>query len=412
MKVTAVETIRFDEHPQMLWLQVHTDTGLIGLGETCLGPATVEAHIHETVAPYLIGKDPREVDRHARALSDVFVGYQGTGAETRGNSAVDIALWDIRGQASGTSLVELLGGASRESVRIYNTCAGYHYGRGNKGALKASDRATDADRGLPDDEPPGPYEDLQAAIERPGELAKDLLSQGIRGMKIWPFDSYAHASGGHDISAADLATGVGIIQQIRDSVGDAMDVMVELHAVWHLPAAIKIAKAVEPLAPYWFEDAIKGDNLDAAAEFAASTHVPVAMGETLAGRQAFATMLQRKAARIVMFDIGWVGGISEAKKIASLAETHDVPIAPHDCTGPVVLTAGTALSTNAPNALLQETVRAYYTGWYGDIVTELPAVVDGRITPPRGPGLGTALRPDLLRRADAHVRVTSAADLD
>ena len=150
MKVTAVETIRFDEHPQMLWLQVHTDTGLIGLGETCLGPATVEAHIHETVAPYLIGKDPREVDRHARALSDVFVGYQGTGAETRGNSAVDIALWDIRGQASGTSLVELLGGASRESVRIYNTCAGYHYGRGNKGALKASDRATDADRGLPD----------------------------------------------------------------------------------------------------------------------------------------------------------------------------------------------------------------------------------------------------------------------
>jgi galactonate dehydratase len=189
-------------------------------------------------------------------------------------------------------------------------------------------------------------------------------------------------------------------------------VMVELHAVWHLPAAIKIAKAVEPLAPYWFEDAIKGDNLDAAAEFAASTHVPVAMGETLAGRRAFATMLQRKAARIVMFDIGWVGGISEAKKIASLAETHDVPIAPHDCTGPVVLTAGTALSMNAPNALLQETVRAYYTGWYADIVTELPAVVDGRITPPTGPGLGTALRPDLLRRADAHVRVTTAADLD
>jgi galactonate dehydratase len=113
----------------------------------------------------------------------------------------------------------------------------------------------------------------------------------------------------------------------------------------------------------------------------------------------------------VMFDIGWVGGISEAKKVASLAETYDLPIAPHDCTGPVVLTAGTHLSANAPNALLQETVRAYYTGWYGDIVTTLPTVASGRITPPAGPGLGTALRPDLLQRPDAHVRVTSAGDL-
>jgi galactonate dehydratase len=411
VKVTAVETIRLDEHPQMLWLQVHTDTGLVGLGETCLGPATVEAHVHETVAPYLIGKDPREVDRHARALSDVFVGYQGTGAETRGNSAVDIALWDIRGQASDTPLVELLGGACRESIRIYNTCAGYQYGRGNKGALKAGDRATDADRGLPGDEPPGPYEDLQAAIERPGELARDLLSQGIRGMKIWPFDSYALPTNGHDIAPDELAAGVAVIQQVRDAVGDAMDVMVELHAVWHLPAAVKIAKAVEPLGPYWFEDAVKGDNLEAAARFAASTHVPVAMGETLAGRPAFLSMIRQGAARIVMFDVGWVGGLGEAKKVATLAETYDLPIAPHDCTGPVVLTAGTNLSLNAPNALLQETVRAYYTGWYGDIVTELPAVSGGRITAPLGPGLGTALRPDVPQRPDAHVRRTTRTDL-
>jgi galactonate dehydratase len=415
VKVTAIETIRLDEHPQMVWVQVHTDTGLVGLGETCLGSATVEAHIHETIAPYLIGMDPRQVDRHSRSLSDVFVGYQGTGAETRGNSAVDIALWDIRGQSTGASLLELLGGASRDSIRIYNTCAGYHYGRGNKGALKAGDRATDGDRGLPtsqqDSEPPGPYEDLEAAIERPGELARDLLAQGIRGMKIWPFDSYALATAGHDIAPQDLAAGVATIRAIRDAVGDAMDIMVELHAVWHLPAAIKIAKAVEPFAPYWFEDAIKADNLDAARQFAAATHVPVAMGETLAGRQSFVTLLRSEAARVVMFDVGWVGGISEAKKVATLAEAFDVPIAPHDCTGPVVLTAGTNLALNAPNALLQETVRAYYTGWYRDIVTELPVVSHGRITPPSGPGLGTALRPEVVQRADARVRITSVTDL-
>jgi galactonate dehydratase len=188
-------------------------------------------------------------------------------------------------------------------------------------------------------------------------------------------------------------------------------VMVELHAVWHLPAAVRIARAAEPFAPYWFEDAVKGNDLEAAARFAASTHVPVAMGETLAGRQAFASMIRLGAARIVMFDVGWVGGLGEAKKIATLAEAHDLPIAPHDCTGPVVLTAATNLSLNAPNAVLQETVRAYYTGWYRDIVTEVPAVADGSISALTGPGLGTALRPGVPRRDDARVRVTTATDL-
>ena len=123
-------------------------------------------------------------------------------------------------------------------------------------------------------------------------------------------------------------------------------------------------------------------------------------------------MLLRRAARIVMFDIGWVGGHQRGQE-----DRHDGrDLRPADRAARLHRPGGADrrhahLSTNAPNALVQETVRAYYTGWYGDIVTELPAVVDGRITPPTGPGLGTALRPDLLRRADAHVRVTSAADL-
>jgi L-alanine-DL-glutamate epimerase-like enolase superfamily enzyme len=411
MKVTSIETIRLDEHPQMLWVQVHTDEGLVGLGETCLGPATVEAHIHETVAPYLIGKDPGQIDRHWRSLYDVFVGYQGTGAETRGNSGIDIALWDILGQATGRGIVDLLGGRTRDSIRIYNTCAGYRYGRGNKGALKASDRASEGDRGLPQGIAEGPYEDLLAAIERPGELAQSLLDQNITGMKLWPFDAYAVASSGYHISSEDLRAGVSVIEKIRDAVGDAIDVMVELHAVWHLPVAVRIAKAVEHLDPYWFEDAVKGDNLSAAAAFAASTHVPVAMGETLAGRWSFRSLIEQRAARVIMFDIGWVGGISEARKIATLAEAHDLPIAPHDCTGPVVLTASTHLATSAPNALIQETVRAYYTGWYADIVTDLPTIVNGTIAPPPGPGLGTRLKPDLKGRDGVHSKVTTALDL-
>jgi galactonate dehydratase len=412
MKVTGLETVRLAEHPQMLWVQVHTDEGLVGLGETCIGPATVAAHIHETIAPYLVGKDPLLVSQHWHELSGAFLGYQGTGAETRGLSAVDLALWDIRGQALDRPITDLLGGATRPSARIYNTCAGPTYGRATRGALRAANRGTAAQDGLLAAAGPAePYEDLQLAIDRPAELARQLLDQGISAMKIWPFDPYAAASKGYDIAPADLSAGVAVIAQIREAVGDAMDVMLELHAVWHLGAALKIARAVEPLGVYWFEDPVKADNLAAAATFAASTPVPVAMGETLAGLASFRTLVETGAAQVIMFDLGWVGGLTEACRVAALAHAYDLPIAPHDCTGPVVLTASAHLVSNVPNALMQETVRAYYAGWYRDIVTEMPAISGGQIFPPSGPGLGTKLRPGLTTGANARTVFTGVDDL-
>jgi L-alanine-DL-glutamate epimerase-like enolase superfamily enzyme len=135
------------------------------------------------------------------------------------------------------------------------------------------------------------------------------------------------------------------------------------------------------------------------------------MGETLSGRWTFRRLMETGAARIIMFDVGWAGGLSEASAIAALAESYELPVAPHDCTGPVVLTASTHLATSVPNAMVQETVRAYYLGWYRDIVTALPEIAGGRIAPPPGPGLGTSLRPELLSRPDAHVRTTTRADL-
>jgi galactonate dehydratase len=411
MKIAAFETLRLGEFPQQLWVRVRTDEGIVGLGETCLGVETVEAHIHETIAPHLLGKDPLQIDRHARTMYDLFVGYGGSGAETRGNSAVDIALWDIFGQAVGQPVYQLLGGRSRDRIRIYNTCAGYSYGRGNRGALTASNRASASDWGLPRGTPPGPYEDLDAFVHRADELAESLLEQGISAMKIWPFDPYALASDGHFISAQDIRRGLEPFEKIRAAVGSRIEIMLEMHAVWQLPMACRIAAAVEPFDPLWFEDPIKADDLDAAAAFARSTRVPVTLGETLSTRWAFRNLMAREAARIVMFDIGWVGGLSEAKKIATMAEAHDLPVAPHDCTGPVVLTASTHLAVNVPNAMIQETVRAYYSGWYRDIVTALPVIAEGHIAPPPGPGLGTALLPGLERRKDAIVRTSDLRSL-
>ena len=131
MQVTAIETIRLDEFPNLLWVHLHTDQGLVGLGEIFYGTASAEAHIHGVVAPYLLGKDPLQIDRHAKGLTG-YLGFSSSGAETRGNSGVDIALWDIWGQATNQPIYQLLGGASRDRIRVYNTCAGYKYVRARK----------------------------------------------------------------------------------------------------------------------------------------------------------------------------------------------------------------------------------------------------------------------------------------
>ena len=167
-----------------------------------------------------------------------------------------------------------------------------------------------------------------------------------------------------------------------------------------------ILAELEPFKPFWFEDPLKPDNIDALAELAQTTRVPIAASETLATRWSFREVLDRNAAGIVMADLSWTGGVSEARKIAHLAEVYQRPVMFHDCTGPVVLAASTHLSLNAPNALVQETVRAFYHGWYGELVTRLPPIANGQITVPATPGHGIELLPDLLDRADAHVVVS------
>jgi galactonate dehydratase len=126
VKITQVDTLRLGEFSNIFFILVHTDEGLSGLGETFYGARAVEAYVHETAAPYLLGKDPLQIERHANALYG-YLGYRSSGAETRGNSAVDIALWDLFGKATGQPLYQLLSGRSRETVRTYNTCAGYRY---------------------------------------------------------------------------------------------------------------------------------------------------------------------------------------------------------------------------------------------------------------------------------------------
>jgi galactonate dehydratase len=399
VKVSAVETIQLGEFPNVLWLRVHTDDGVVGLGETFFGASAVAAYVHETVAPYLLGKDPLQIDRHARQLYG-YVGFNSTGAEARGNSALDIALWDLFGKATNQPVYQLLGGASHERMRIYNTCAGYRY-------VRAQPVQAVTNWGLPGELSSGPYEDLDAFLHRADELARSLLEQGVTGMKIWPFDPFAEASGGHYISGPDLQTALEPFRKIRRAVGEAMDIMVEFHSLWDLPMAKKLVTALEEFNPFWYEDPLKMDNLAALAELAHSTRVPITASEALGTRWSFRELFERHAVGVAMLDVSWCGGLSEARKIAAMAEAYQLPVAPHDCTGPVVLMASVHLSMNATNTLIQETVRAFFTGWYTELVTKLPRIENGYVYLPDGPGLGTELRPGLEQRADATVRISS-----
>jgi galactonate dehydratase len=399
LKVTAIETITLQEFPNLLWVQVHCDEGLIGLGETFYAVQPVASHIHETIAPYLLGKDPLQIDLHNRRFLQTYLGFKSVGVEMRAASAIDIALWDILGQVTRQPIYQLLGGASRDRIRVYNTCAGYQY-------VRAKPVQSVANWGLPakSKNRDKPYEDLSAFLNNADELALSLLEEGYSGMKIWPFDEYAEASGGHYISNADLKKALRPFEKIRKAVGDKIDIHVEFHSLWNLPTAIRIAKVLEQFDPFWYEDPIKMDNLDALAEYAHRTDVWVTASETLATRWAFRELFEKNAVSVAMLDIGWTGGISEAKKIASMAEAYQLPVAPHDCTGPVLLTASVHLSQNATNTLVQEVVRAFYHDWYRDLVTELPELKDGYITAPSGPGLGIKLQPGVPRRKDAVIR--------
>ena len=396
--ITAIETLRLASYGNLLWVKVHTEGDEVGLGETFLGAESVESHIHETIAPYLLGKNPLQRDLHWKQLRG-YLGFRSSGTEMRALSAIDIALWDLWGRLTNQPLYDLLGGKSRDAIRVYNTCAGYTYIRTAEGQLTSN-------WGLDNKESPGPYEDLDAFLNRADELAHSLLDEGITAMKIWPFDFAAERSMGNDINSSELKTALKPFEKIRDAVGDKMDIMVECHSLWNLTTAIKISRELEQFSPYFIEDPIKADSLENLAEFRARTRIPVCASETLATRWGYRDLLEKRAADFAMPDIGWVGGVSEAKKIASMAETFGVPVAPHDCTGPIVWAASVHLSLNAVNAVFQESVRALYTGWYKDVAIDLPQVVNGMVSVQSKPGLGTELLPDLHQRDDATVRIS------
>ena len=348
---------------------------MIGLGETYYIPAAVEAVIHDFAAPLLLGKSVFDRERHWQNLfsSANFFGY--AGAEMRAISALDLALWDLLGQIPGQPIYNLIGGQYRESIPVYNTCVNTPK-----------------------------YRDQDGFLNQPGELAQSLLARRLHpneGLAVGPFraaDQLHRRTGpagwsamgpvGHVLSPADLKQGLWTVQEIRKAVGDRIEIAIEGHSRWDVNCAIRIARALEPYDVIWMEDIIQPDSVEDLRRLVQETRVPQCVSERLFTKYAFREVLERQAAHIVMIDLIWTGGLTEAIKIATLADAHHLAFAPHDCTGPVNVFAALHLCAALPNAMIMEVVRGFCDGYYLELVDRPVPIKEGQAHFEFGPGLG------------------------
>ena len=375
MKITSIESLQWAEYPRLLVVRVHTDAGIIGVGETVDKVHGSKGALHGTVAPLVLGQDPRDIEGIWRFVFDNIMYHGYAGAELRALSALEVALWDILGKAYNAPLYHLLGGRIRDAIPTYNTCIG----------LK-------------------PYDDYAMWHDHDGKnagkLARSLLADGISAMKIWPFDPFSERSWGQRVTASEIERGLAPVRNIRDAVGTDVEIGIESHFRWNRFSIERIARALEPYHIMFIEDPIAPTNLDEIKAFSQRTPIPVIGSELLMTRWQVREWLEKHVSQILMTDTVWNGGIAETHKMASMAEAFGIPLVLHNVAGPFCQAACLHLAAHIPNLFYVESVRAFYRTYFPVISDYAPQVQDGHFALPEGPGLGVNLRPEMLTRAD------------
>jgi L-alanine-DL-glutamate epimerase-like enolase superfamily enzyme len=353
---------------EFMWVRLHTDNGLIGTGET-YPFSQGEIGALRDYSDSIIGRDARDIDGVWRDFYKDMAMRNAGGADMRILSAINMAQMDILGQASGLPLYRLLGGRSRSSVRVYNTTTDYW-------AINEMKMGTDTMK-----------------------IVRFLLDHGITAIKIYPFEG----SRDNYISSQALEAGMKWIREIRDSVGSRMDIAVDCWAGYDLASAHRIAKALEPYNILYLEDAMLSSNVDAYAQLARETSVPICVSETLATRYEFRPFLEQKACDVVMYDATWCGGVSEARKISDMADNYMIPTSPHTCGGPLLYFCSIHLCTAIANFLIMESNYWKYTHQFPYFVNNVPVPEEGQVKPPELPGIGADIKPELFRNGDASI---------
>jgi galactonate dehydratase len=358
MKITAIETIAVDRY---LFVQVHTDAGITGLGESgSWGFLEASAAAVETFKRYLIGQDPLRIEHHWNYL------YRWThfrGAAIMGAlSAIDIALWDIAGKHLGVPCYQLLGGKTRDKARVY-----YHVFGQTREAL------------------------VQGCV--------DAKAQGFTAVgHLTPFTDDPRDQPYFKTHAAKMGDAIETVRQYRQAVGDAVDLCIEIHRQLTPAEAVVLARGIEPYHPYFYEDPTLPDNFDAMALIAQHISIPIATGERLHTIYEFEMLLARGAVQYVRPDVCMCGGLTGAKKIAALAEARHVGVVPHNPLGPVSTAACIQLAACIPNFALQE----YPLGEDRPPKTEMVKTTvqreGGYLIVPDAPGIGIELAEDAAER--------------
>lgn len=380
MKITGIETVFWKSRsaapfwPHWTWVKVTTNTGVFGIGETYPRNTDDAAAIHG-VANTLIGRDPRDIERIWAELYRSFDFQVAGGAEMRALSAIDLALWDLLGKSLNTPVYRMIGGKSNPSVRLYNTCFPYKY---------------DFNR-------------------EPEKIMSELIeTRGIKAIKIWPFDGAARANRNQFITWQQIDHALEPVKKLRDRFGSEIDIAIEFHAQWNVPSAIRIAHSLEPYKPMWLEDMLMPGNFNQYHELAAATSLPLIAGERMAGKLQFEQLLDSRTVKYVMFDVTWCGGLTEAHKIAAMADARELPIAPHTAGGPLLFYASTHLTTASPNVWIQESCQRFYEWDWPKMLENPIAPSDGAIRVPEEPGFGMRIKPEAWNHPAA-VRQTSGS---
>lgn len=380
MKITRIDTTYWPSRdsapfwPHWTWVRIHTDNGLVGLGETYPRNEVEAAMVHAGASSMLLGKDPRDIDRHWADLYQAFDYQIAGGTEMRVLSAIDLALWDLLGKSLEAPVYRLIGGRSNPRVRVYNTCFPHRY-------------------------------DFH---EQPERIMKEVLEgYGVKAIKVWPFDKAAARNRRQFVTASDLEEGLGPIRKLRDAFGDSIEVLVEFHSNWNLASAVRIAQALEPLKPMWLEDLLQPGHFADYRRLAEATSLALTIGERMAGRYAFQELLDQKAARYVMFDVCWCGGLSEARRIATMAEAHHLPVAPHTAGGPLLFYASTHLTTALPNVAIQESCQRFYEADWPKMLEDPLVPKDGSVAAPDLPGFGMRVKPEVWSHPAAVTRTST-----
>lgn len=367
LKITDIRTAEVMVHGLQTHIRIYTDQGLIGQGEST-DAAVGTAALVRRFKPFLTGKDPLNVDALWEQLrtAGIFAGAQG-GQYVTALSGVEIALWDLTGKALGLPIYQLLGGKFRDRVRMY--CD----------SDMKDPMGAEADKKIP-------------WIESSGFTAMKIDIDEARDPARFDAVNWTASNG-------EIDRMVTWVKHTRDSIPKQMDLAVDMHGRYDATTGKRVAIAVEPYRLLWLEEPVPPEDVDAMADIRHATKTPICCGENLYMRWGFRELLEKQAADIIMPDIQKVGGLSEARKVANLAQTYYIPFAPHCVVSPIGTMASAHVCASVPNFLVCEWHWINHLDLWKSFVKEGEIISKGHITVPERPGIGVEMNEPAARQA-------------